>query len=84
MVGIVRHRQTKGSATDRPRLNHRATPRLHKLEIHVDAYGVYHDVTIKIGSHVAPRTVVEHGAEGVWAYGACGAVIWRQLLGTGS
>ena len=29
MVGIVRHRQTKGSATDRPRLNHRATPRLY-------------------------------------------------------
>jgi hypothetical protein len=25
----VRHRQTKGSATDRLRLNHRATPRLH-------------------------------------------------------
>ena len=31
MVGIVRHRQTKGSATDRSHLNHRATPRLHKL-----------------------------------------------------
>jgi hypothetical protein len=29
MVGIVRHRQTKGSATDRFHLNHRATPRLH-------------------------------------------------------
>jgi site-specific DNA recombinase len=26
----VRHRQPKGSATDRSRLNHRATPRLHK------------------------------------------------------
>ena len=34
---LVRHRQTKGSATDRPRLNHRATPRLHKLEINMDA-----------------------------------------------
>jgi hypothetical protein len=30
MVRLVRHRQTKGSATDRLRLNHRATPRLHK------------------------------------------------------
>ncbi len=30
MVGLVRHRQTKGPATDRPSLNHRATSRLHK------------------------------------------------------
>jgi len=29
MVRLVRHRQTKGSATDRPSLNHRATPRLY-------------------------------------------------------
>jgi hypothetical protein len=29
----VRQRQTKGSATVRLHLNHRATPRLHKLEI---------------------------------------------------
>ena len=28
--GLVRHRQTKGPATDRLRLNHRATSRLHK------------------------------------------------------
>ena len=27
--GLVRHRQTKGSATDRPHLNHRVTPRLY-------------------------------------------------------
>jgi len=27
--GLMRHRQTKGSATDRPHLNHRVTPRLH-------------------------------------------------------
>src|ERR1700675_4468708 len=33
MVGLVRHRQTKGPATDRPHLNHRATPRLHTLRI---------------------------------------------------
>src|SRR6476660_10320954 len=29
MAGLVRHRQTQGSATDRLHLNHRATPRLH-------------------------------------------------------
>jgi hypothetical protein len=31
MAELVRHRQTKGSATDRLYLNHRATPRLHRL-----------------------------------------------------
>ena len=30
MVRLVRHRQTKGPETDRPHLNHRATPRLYK------------------------------------------------------
>src|SRR5262249_26194860 len=29
MMGLVRHRQPKGPATDRPHLNHRVTPRLH-------------------------------------------------------
>ena len=29
MVRLVRHRQTKGPATDRPHLNHRATSRLY-------------------------------------------------------
>src|SRR5215813_2042630 len=29
-MGLVRHRQTKGSATDRLHLNHRVTPRLHR------------------------------------------------------
>jgi hypothetical protein len=29
MAELVRHRQTKGPETDRPRLNHRATPRLY-------------------------------------------------------
>ena len=31
MDQLLRHRQTKGSATDRLNLNHRVTPRLHKL-----------------------------------------------------
>jgi hypothetical protein len=31
MAELVRHRQTKGSATDRLHLNHRATPRLHNV-----------------------------------------------------
>jgi len=30
MAGIVRHRQLKGSVTNRSHLNHRATPRLYK------------------------------------------------------
>ena len=30
MVRLVRHRQTKGPATDRPHLNHRATSRLYR------------------------------------------------------
>src|SRR6266576_6624641 len=33
MVGLVRHRQTKGPATDRPYLNHRATLRLHTFTV---------------------------------------------------
>src|SRR5580692_1881820 len=39
MAALVRHRQTKGSATDRLRLNHRATPRLHKVppSTHMDS-----------------------------------------------
>ncbi len=37
MAGIVRHRQTKGPATDRSHLKHRATPRLHTLEVQLSA-----------------------------------------------
>jgi len=33
MVGILRHRQPKGSETDRPYLNHRATSRLYTFFI---------------------------------------------------
>jgi hypothetical protein len=32
MAWLVRHRQPKGSVTDMPRLNHRATSRLYPLE----------------------------------------------------
>jgi hypothetical protein len=39
MAELVRHRQTKGSATDRLRLNHRATPRLH-IAFRLDGLGV--------------------------------------------
>jgi hypothetical protein len=31
MMGIMRHRQTKGPGTDRPRLIHRVTPRLYTV-----------------------------------------------------
>src|SRR3990170_541627 len=37
MVGLVRHRQTKGPATDRPHLNHRATSRLYNATVALDA-----------------------------------------------
>src|ERR1700674_4211703 len=33
MAELVRHRLTKGSATDRLHLNHRATPRLHRFPV---------------------------------------------------
>jgi hypothetical protein len=33
MVGLVRHRQTKEPATDRPYLNHRATSRLYNFGV---------------------------------------------------
>src|SRR5215831_1221965 len=33
MARLVRHRQTKGPATDRPGLNHRATSRLYSPEL---------------------------------------------------
>jgi len=42
MAGIVRHRQLKGSATDRSHLNHRATPRLYKL---------FRARSLQLGSH---------------------------------
>jgi hypothetical protein len=33
MVWLLRHRQTKGPATDRPHLTHRATSRLHRTYV---------------------------------------------------
>ena len=49
MVGIVRHRQLKGSVTDRSHLNHRATPRLHKsVKIHMGDFGVNWDFPKKV------------------------------------
>ena len=46
MVGLVRHRRTKGPATDRPYLNHRATPRLHQCEVilYMSANATYRDL----------------------------------------
>ena len=35
MVRLVRHRRTKGPDTDRPSLNHRATPRLYVRRVKV-------------------------------------------------
>jgi hypothetical protein len=47
MAGLVRHRQTKGSATDRLRLNHRATPRLHRSKaiLHIGVNAVNQDLS---------------------------------------
>lgn len=39
MAELVRHRQTKEPETDRPRLNHRATPRLYFYELHDGSTG---------------------------------------------
>jgi hypothetical protein len=44
MVRIVRHRQTKGPATDGPNLTHRATSRLLSLKFHMDGEGVNQDL----------------------------------------
>ena len=38
MDGLLRHRQTKGPATDRPHLNHRATSRLYMF-VNQSSYG---------------------------------------------
>jgi hypothetical protein len=38
MVGLVRHRRTKGPAIDRPYLNHRATPRLYQYGLQIFEY----------------------------------------------
>jgi hypothetical protein len=46
MVPLVRHRQTKESATDRLNLNHRVTPRLHTFEVilYLSGLRVYQDL----------------------------------------
>ena len=43
MVRLVRHRHTKGPATDRPHLHHRATSRLHQCEVllHISEYATF-------------------------------------------
>jgi len=40
MVRLVRHRQPKGSETDRLNLNHRATPRLYRFLRHESLFVV--------------------------------------------
>ena len=43
---LVRHRQTKGPATDRPSLNHRATPRLYMDQL----WKIFHNCSVTIGT----------------------------------
>ena len=52
MVGLVRHRQTKGAATDRPDLTHRATSRLYPV-VCCSAGSIRHDC-VALGR--APQT----------------------------
>ena len=40
MVWLLRHRPTKGTATARPHLNHRVTPRLHTYEVALHFSGI--------------------------------------------
>jgi hypothetical protein len=56
MAGIVRHRQTKGPATDRSLLNHRATPRLHNA--------VIVELNIRSGNEAPHQT--DESAREVW------------------
>ena len=55
-AGLVRHRQTKGPATDRLSLNHRATSRLYPLSIHL------HNGPTFNGRHRADRLSVYQNA----------------------
>src|SRR5260221_14326279 len=52
MAELVRHRLTKGSATDRLHLNHRATPRLHTSSpvpvLHLSGFGVNQELAVEI------------------------------------
>ena len=63
MVELLRHRRTKGPATDRRHLNHRATSRLYPMRLHdlawrcTQAHGFVFALplgTVKRQSHTGP------------------------------
>src|SRR6266478_1767888 len=56
MVQLLRHRQPKGSETDRLHLTHRVTPRLHKLEIRME--GLVTTVSAEVGCQSEELVVV--------------------------
>ena len=70
MVRLLRHRQTKGPATDRPNLTHRATSRLHhldstevKLDAAVSARNVEHTLGMTGGLLISLRQAPSRNAE---------------------
>ena len=76
-AGLLRHRQTKGPATDRPYLNHRATPRLYSPKW---VYGILGGYLVAQARPVCPdgartglrrdRAGREHdGAVAMWNFG---------------
>ena len=57
MVWLVRHRQTKGPATDRPNLNHRATSRLYTVsEASPSSFGVLPSPPVEATQRRNPTT----------------------------
>jgi hypothetical protein len=83
MVQLLRHRQTKGSATDRLHLNHRVTPRLHTCpvpELHFSGNGVdqaseYFRVRCHAKSKSVHQSALSHGGERLACPSRCR---WRQ------
>ena len=55
MVRLVRHRQTKGPATDRLHLNHRTTSRLHNVAL-ADRIPITYYSSSKTGNVVEVNT----------------------------
>ena len=81
MAELVRHRQTKESATDRLHLNHRATPRLHTMRPLV-RFAVYQALTdaqsVKLFAEM--RQIVFRGLGGILGLFAAIAAVLGPIL----
>jgi len=79
MVELVRHRQTKESATDRLHLNHRATPRLHprgfRSKPHFSGNATYRALASSscYGQSVADRSILKTPNSNSAIYESCHA-----------